>query len=743
MVTRKSTSKSAAKKTRSKVSARRSAKVAAKKATKIAVKKAAPKKTSVRKASPPTKTALRPVANRRASTPKSASGRQPSPSFGLATDTRSRFASPDLSRLLITPQGRSGTAGIEATGVVDWLQSSLVRTVQPAPPVTTTMLPTGLSPVTAGPLDRLTVIPTDLGAAMDPRLQLAVLNRRSGKRGVALASTQSNEVAVVARVRSVEQWRALPDVNMGSILGPANDGWIVTGRIPVQSIQAVHSADGVLSLKASQPIRPNLAATIAAMHVAPTALPSGVKAAGGKGVIVGVVDFGCDFAHQNFRLASGATRLVEIWHQSGVAKTNSPLGYGRVYDKSEIDAALAAPDPYLALGYGPEPDSYYQTGTHGTHVMDIAAGNGLGTQQPGVAPEADLIFVEASTSDIPWQGPETTTKSFGDSVQLLEAVRHIFDVAGDRPCVCNLSLGTNGGPHDGTSLVEQGLDAIVDEKPNRAIVIAASNSQLDGIHTSGQVVVDAHYDIGWRHVGAGGGEMDVWYPGDRRLRVTLLAPDKTPFGPVEPGNTLPVGAGGQVAIFISSRLNDPNNRDNVIGIWLAANLGDGDWTVRLECADGEPVDFHAWIERDDSAQSSFATPVPTHTLGSISTGHKTIVVGSYDAHKPQFPLSSFSSSGPTRDDRQKPEVSAPGENVLAARSRTLNGVVRKSGTSMAAPAVTGLVALAFAEARRRGKDLAIDDLRTKLATTTLRSPPAGTAWDLCYGVGRADGAAVK
>ena len=72
----------------------------------------------------------------------------------------------------------------------------------------------------------------------------------------------------------------------------------------------------------------------------------------------------------------------------------------------------------------------------------IAAGNGRGSGVAGCAPEADLIFVEASSSRLPWNGPQAVGVSFGDSVQLLEAVAYIFERAGDRPCVVNLSLGS-------------------------------------------------------------------------------------------------------------------------------------------------------------------------------------------------------------------------------------------------------------------------------------------------------------
>ena len=607
------------------------------------------------------------------------------------------------------------------------------------------MLGTRLSHVAPESGAKLQELPVKISTSMDPRLQLALVNSHVGKRSLALASTRSDEVPVVARVKSVDAWKALPDVFHTAELGKAPDGSaIVTGRIPIHRIEAVRNDTTVLSLKASQALHPHLGATIPAMGVGPGVLPAGTSPDGGSRAVIGIVDFGCDFAHRNFTLANGKTRLLALWHQAGVARLDSPFGYGRLYSPAEINAALVTADPYGALGYGPAFDTVFEQGTHGTHVMDIAAGNGRGSNQPGVAPKADLIFVDAAVTSFPLPGPESVNIRFGDSVQLLEAVRFVFDTAGDRPCVCNLSLGAYNGPHDGSSLVEQGLDALVREKPNRAVVIAAGNAQLLNIHASGQVPGTGPHDIVWQQFNGGGGEFELWYPGDRRLQVTFVALDGTPFGPVQPGDNLPIGFLGKIAIFISNRLDDPNNHDNVIGIWLAAGLSATPWAVRLSSMDGNPVGYHAWIERNDTAQACFVQPVPTHTLGSISTGHESIVVGSYDAHKPQFPLSSFSSSGPTRDEREKPEISAPGQDVVAARSRTLLGVTRKSGTSMSAPAVTGLIALIFSEAQRNNQSLDIAALRTRLMNQVLRNPPAEAAgvWDPFFGNGRASGKAV-
>jgi subtilisin family serine protease len=583
----------------------------------------------------------------------------------------------------------------------------------------------------------------DVYTALDPRLQRLIDLRERSAAGleVAAAVAVDVEVPVIARVTSPAAWGNIQDVRAGAVLGQVEQGAIVTGRIPIARVEAVRQDNAVLSLKAAQKLQPVLAASIQETEARADLLPPGAQGRQGQGVVVGLVDFGCDFAHQNFRNEDGTSRVLAIWDQEAAATPGSPFGLGRLHRRDAIDAALQQPDPYGALGYGPPPDSPQMVGTHGTHTTDIAAGNGRGSHVPGFAPQADILFVEVAASDIVAPGPGVVGSNFGDSVQLLEAVRFIFDEAGDRPCAVNISLGTNGGPHDGTSLVEQGIDAVLGERANRAVVIAASNSFEDNIHAAGTVSAGGSVDLGWV-IPTGDltqNEVEIWYSGDDEFALELLTPDGSSIGTVPLGQSGRVtSATGQVLLFVSHRAHDPNNGDNVIGIFLERGLPAGTWTLRLHGKTVVKGDFHAWVERDDFGQSSFSSPDNSHTLGSISCGHQSIVVGSYDAHVSGTPLSSFSSAGPTRDGRQKPEISAPGHHVAAAHSRTGTGVVTKSGTSMAAPAVTGTVALILAEAHARGVSLPIADIRAIVARSARRNPPPGTDWDNRYGMGRID-----
>lgn len=584
--------------------------------------------------------------------------------------------------------------------------------------------------------------PSEIDPGMDPRLQVAIARYDSGSAKMALASTSADEIAVIAEVDDVEQWDALSEVRIGIKVGARRDDRnisIVTARIPIDRIDHVRQQPFVRGLTAARPIRPTLEATIEDMQVA---LPAAAGMTNvGQGVVVGIVDFGCDFAHQNFRNADGSTRIEALWVQAGHAAKGG-VAYGRLYTRADIDLALQSHDPYQALGYGQDLDK--GDGSHGTHVMDIAAGNGLGSKVPGCAPGSTIVFVDLSPTDIHWYGLGVVGQSLGDSVRLLEAVNFIFERAADRPCVVNLSLGTNGGPHDGTTPVEQGLDDLISDKPNRAVVIAAGNSQSHGIHQHGIISSDASIDLVWKtRKSTTGQEMEIWIPAACRVAVEVIAPDGTNLGITEPGHNSSVGSATNVVLYVANQLNNSSNNDNVIGIYLAGTVGYGNFTVRLSNRGTTEAPFHAWIERDDKAQSSFANPTANHTLGSISCGYETICVGSYDAHKAQRTLSFFSSNGPTRDGRLKPELSAPGHDVFAAQSGTGHGVTKKSGTSMATPAVSGLIALLFAEAANQGKTLSATHLRNALIQGVNANPSGATGWDAGYGHGRASSEAMK
>ncbi|HKP12343.1 MAG TPA: S8 family serine peptidase, partial [Blastocatellia bacterium] len=448
------------------------------------------------------------------------------------------------------------------------------------------------------------------------------------------------------------------------------------------------------------------------------------------------------------------------WDQKASSdKGGSPenFGYGRLYEQADIDAALRQADPYEALGYDVPKNSLSGTGAHGTYVTDVAAGNGLGSSCPGVAPQADIVFVDISTAGTPTQGPQSVGSTFGDSVQLLEAIDFIFDYARkkNRPCVLNISIGTNGGPHDGTTLVEQAIDRLVTQEQGRAAVIAAGNSFGKKLHATGRVPGGGCVDLKWHipRFDATSNELEIWYAGDDRFTLELLDPRGERVAWVRPKEAWGKPRGSREVMTVVNRLHDPNNQDNTINVFFERGVCAGDWTLRLH---GEAVGdgrFHAWIERDEQGQSRFIKSMdPSYevsdqcTLNSIACGRETIVVGSYNAYEADLPLSDTSSSGPTRDQdkrppqQQQPTVAAPGEHVLAAQSKTHVLRHRQSGTSLASPVVAGIVALMLAKAQASDLRLTTGEIREILIRTAHGNSSGGGGWDSGLGFGRVCGA---
>ncbi len=537
---------------------------------------------------------------------------------------------------------------------------------------------------------------------MDPALQDLI---RPG------AGPPDEQLAVILRLRDAT---SLP----AGVRVVARFGDIVTARVSRSSIRRVWADDRTASLKASRtygvPLEP-----ISDTGAASTAPQRPNVVATGRGAVIGMVDWGWDIAHPDLRRPDGTTRLLSIWdqrsHRNGSAV--APYGYGRVITAAEINSALGEADPYASLGYDPA-DFDSGSGAHGTHTASIAA---------AIARDAEFVFVNPGRQRARDQMP------LGDSCELLEALDFIDRVAGSRSCVINMSLGRHAGEHTGRTCVEMAMDQFLSRRRGRAIVQSAGNYFERRTHTSWQL---APGEVHVLEVAADPGdptrnEIDIWYPGRDRITVEVSSSDGRWTSRSLPGSSMTLTAGTTVLARVYHRLHDPNNGDNQCTVFLEPSPETANWQIRLF---GDRIDdgrVHAWIERDSSCtncQARFPTPGadPKTTIGSIANGYLPIVVGAYDPHDPSRGLGRFSSSGPTRDGRQKPDLLAPGVMIDGALSRgAARGRLhtRMSGTSMAAPAVAGTVALMFQAA---GGPLTVEETRRALLSSCQ---PAETGLD--------------
>ncbi|MGB7292646.1 MAG: S8 family serine peptidase [Thermodesulfobacteriota bacterium] len=514
-------------------------------------------------------------------------------------------------------------------------------------------------------------------------------------------------------------------------------GDIATCRLRRDRILETWEQEECLSVKASRLVEPEPefiesdAASESENYFNDSRRPQSLEATG-RGVVVGIADWGLDFAHPNFRKDDGSTRLLALWDQGNTTAVikPAPYRYGVAYSHDEINRALESPRPYETLGYHPAESDTLDYGAHGTHVCDIAVGNGRAGASPvGIAPEADIVFVNLATRGI------SGLANLGDSVRILEALDFIAKIAGHQPWVVNLSLGRCGGPHTGLTLVEQGIDALLLQAPGRAIVQSTGNYFDERIHAAGQLRPGQKRTLTWWTDKADftPNELEVWYSGRDSLILEVRLPESDAVFHVPLGKQRSIQIEGREVGRIYHRAHDPSNGDNHVDIFLYPSAPAGLWRINLIGEDIVDGRFHCWVERDSACrgcQSRFDPndAISSSTTGTICNGFRTIAVGAYNPHSPGLELGSFSSSGPTMDGRQKPDLIAPGVRILAARSASREQPVgapmltRKSGTSMASPHVTGTVACMFEASQR---PLWIHETRNLLlgSTQSVAAPP--------------------
>ena len=569
---------------------------------------------------------------------------------------------------------------------------------------------------------------------------------------------------------------------------------LAAGSIAIERLLGLAALDEVLAVEGAYRLKPEIDESVPeigakALHEGTGFLPP-LK---GAKVVIGIIDQGFEVSHKTFRNPDGSTRILVLWDQTigpprvgpptpqrqlepGETSPAAPFNYGVEYSEAWINGAL---------GVGPSlgPLRSKDRTNHGTSVAGIAAGNGL---QPGnchfaghfvgVAPEAELILVRSFS-----------TNNLQNSVEMQHAFQYIFthplilSRVEVPPVVVNFSQGDNLGPHDGSSVLETAIDALLLNRPGRVVVKSAGNEGDSKRHaevpfplgppTDLQLVVGPD-DSGFRTI-------EAWFPGTARLAVSVLAlglesAEVAPGGLLTPlfvvNPTLPEGE--QTNVGIRSVLNNAANGRNSVTITIGTNsvIPAGPWIVRFRNVGPAATTVQAWLDNDGTKETHFASHVSrSRTITTPGTAQQVITVGAYDSKGRKGQLGSFSSQGPIDPSaggtaRTAPDLSAPGIGITSAKNgdhetscceccvTAYKGASYKdpkgksdpenTGTSIAAPHVVGVVALML----ERNPGMTAAQVRDILRQTAIRSSeftgPRSDAELNTWGFGRVDAVAA-
>lgn len=497
-----------------------------------------------------------------------------------------------------------------------------------------------------------------------------------------------------------------------------NIGGILTARVPADRLDDLRRLDGVsyveLGTAVSQMMDKARSATDADAMMNGDGLPYGYK---GNGVIVGIIDKGFDYTHPNFYdKDKNRLRICRVWEQTTenpeIPGTDKPekYSYGTEFDTQD-EILAAATD--------------MQGNSHGTHVAGIAAGADMSGGNPyyGIAGEADIVLVSHKGDDF-------------NTVNISDAIDYIYSYAQSvgKPCVINMSLGSQIGPHDGTSTFDLTADRL--QGKGRLLIGSVGNFGSSKVHARAMGPTPMHTALNYLKAVASGteGHADAWGDTGTTFTVKISIVNKSTGETVSSSEEYAVQADGSTHVFtpasptrgeviVSTEVNPLNGKPHAL-ITSAITSMRSAYAVGITITPGNGGKVDVWadgntVSLSDAGMDGWTDGDTECTIAEIGgTGKRIVSVGAFvtsHGSGQQFPddkigdIASFSSRGPSADGRIKPEITAPGSYIAAslssyaqapagtpAHSTTWNGKEYQygymEGTSMAAPFVSGTVA---------------------------------------------------
>lgn len=549
----------------------------------------------------------------------------------------------------------------------------------------------------------------------------------------------------------------------------AQFGDIFIADVPLDGIAHLAADRRVNRIEIERGSRPTLDSIAFFTHSDPVHAGEGLpQAFTGRGVVMGVMDVGFDLTHPTFRdPATGACRISRFWDFLSTDTAQSNMYVGAEYVGAEAVERYA---------HSRDAAKIY----HGTHTLGIAAGNGCGTIYRGMAPESDICLVSNAVND---DVEYIDTADYYKYTYATDALgfKYIFDYAQSvgQPCVISFSEGSEQDLRGDDILYYSVLERMTG--PGRIIVSSAGNAgmrntymeKLARCNRAGSFLSAWGKTLAFTMKSAGAFTARIVLHTERGDTITMPtwsvceAADSTLTGTLDVGGT-------EYKFGVSAYPSCYDSRETVYDMTITGPKHIGNAVpLSLELlGTGSHVEmFHGNTTMgNNAADPSLCDAVPTHSINSPSSAPCVISVGG-TACRPVYTNAdggevvsvwgesgqrgTYSSVGPTFDGRIKPEVMAPGANIISSMSsfymeaqpddrknitarfdyggRTY-GWFSTGGTSMSSPAVGGIIALWL----QANPNLSPDDIRGVFARTCTPCGDYGETPNNYCGYGQID-----
>ena len=600
----------------------------------------------------------------------------------------------------------------------------------------------------------------------------------------------------------------------GTVLLDSLDG-IYIALLPASRIPAMANSQQVVAMEAHQRSSLNMDVTHITtgadkVQAGTTTTATTIPAYTGKGVVVGISDSNFDYTHPMFRDANGNLRIKKAW-DFFAPNSNGYGGLGTIYTTQE--EMLAAQGSKVAQS---------THGTHVMGIAagspwTAKTFDGQEMTYRGLAYEADIVAATAYLStrnddldkllaekvkgllydDAYLQELKDKKVEINNIIELL-SMKTAFDYAQEHnmPCVVNCSWGGPCHLTDRRAVDNEFITKLTG--PGRILVAGTGNDGDDNLYLEKPA-----NEYEWQpdvDVRTADPKFSLHCDGEFEFGVEIFTEEFDEAGhvnkqfetnPLIKSEDIRMKGDKDESYCMGTWINKEGKEEKVtLSFYYVKGVTSGyDYAIQLEM----PEEF--FKEKFFFANITFCSNSDMRLMGTANNIHfgdvyefvnpytikwpgeadAAIAVGA-TSHRnyvtnihgesvsasgnlyPEGRIVNWSSCGPTLDGRMKPEVTAPGYNIISARSKLYTGnakeweeesemviarniydgeereMVSLSGTSMAAPVMTGIVAL-WLQAK---PDLTREEIIATLSRTAKKLDPNKTYPNRIYGYGEVD-----